>query len=189
MKYIHKNIEKIIKRRVLIPCLIKEDVDPFTPCLAQYESNKFFPSLFQREISEVFKGQFSLSMGVPLLKFCVQAGEPLSTAEFVEEKLDLKEHLIKNEKDTFLIRVSGESMIDAGIFPDDLLVVDRAAKAISGNIIIALLNGGLTVKRLYQHKATIILCSENKDFSDIKITPDDKFSIWGVVTNAIRSLA
>lgn len=185
MKYIQKNIEKIIKRQGLI----KEEVASFTPYLPQYESNKFFPSLFQGEISEVFKGEFSFSMGIPLFKLRVQAGEPLSTAEFVEEKLDLKEHLIKNEKATFLIRVAGESMIDAGIFPDDLLVVDRALQATSGNIIIALLNGGLTVKRLYQHKATIILCSENKDFSDIKITQDDEFSIWGVVTNAIRSLS
>lgn len=187
MEHIKKVREKTIKRQISNPILIKEDAF-FTSCQLGYKSNKFFPSLLQGEVYEALKGNFSFSLEITLLKPYAQAGAPSFTAEFVEETLDLKDHLIKNEKETFLIRVAGESMIDAGIFPEDLLVVDRSLKAISGNVIIALLNGGLTVKRLFQHKAIIILCSENKNFSDIKIAQDDKFSIWGVVTNVIRSL-
>jgi len=86
------------------------------------------------------------------------------------------------------VRVSGESMTDAGIFPGDLLIVDRAIEPVTGNIIIAVLNGELTVKRLYTHKETVILCAENENYGDIKITEYDDFSTWGVVTNVIHLL-
>ncbi|MBP9692815.1 MAG: LexA family transcriptional regulator, partial [Alphaproteobacteria bacterium] len=82
----------------------------------------------------------------------VQAGSPFPADERMEGSLDLNEHLIKHKTQTFFVRVSGESMTDAGIFPGDLLIVDRAIEPVTGNIIIAVLNGELTVKRLYTHK-------------------------------------
>jgi len=170
-------------------------IDHLGPLFYLNETHKYtnfysrkFSFFLHKEISEIFEVKFSVSRGITLFNPCVQAGTPPCEAEFMMTPLDLKEHLIKNEEETFLIRVAGESMINAGIFPDDLLVVDRSLQAVSGNVIIALLNGGLTVKRLYQHKERVILCAENNNFSDIKIGKGDSFSIWGVVTNVIRSL-
>lgn len=155
----------------------------------QFQGLKETLFLFSRqEISEVFQARLSFPMPIPFFDTHVQAGLPSPVYEFTEGTLDLNEHLIKHKTATFFVRVVGESMTGAAIFPGDLLIVDRIIEATSGKIIIALLNGGLTVKRLHLYKKTTILCAENKNYSDIKITKDDGFSIWGVVTNVIHSL-
>lgn len=85
----------------------------------------------------------------------VSAGFPSASNDYVEGKLDLNEHLIKNPPATFFVRVSGDSMIGAGIHPDDLLVVDRSEEPKHGKIVIAVINGELTVKRLHQSRAGV----------------------------------
>lgn len=116
----------------------------------------------------------------------VIAGFPSPAEDYVEKKLDLNEHLIKHPAATFFVRVEGDSMIDANIFSKDILIVDRAVSPINGNIIIALLNGEFTVKRVYFQKNKIILQPENKAFSPIEVTSDKEFEIWGVVTYIIH---
>ena len=113
---------------------------------------------------------------------------PSSVDELREGSLDLNEHLIRNKEATFFVRVTGESMTGVGIFPGDLLVVDRNIGLTFGRIAIAVLNGEMTVKRFEKHKDKILLCSENEDYPDFFVREEDDFYIWGVVTNVIHSL-
>lgn len=128
------------------------------------------------------------SIALPLYSSHVQAGIPSPVDDHIEDTIDLGKHLVKHKNSTFLLRATGESMTGAGIYPEDLLVVDRAIIPTSGHIIIASLDGEFTVKRLQQIRDKVVLCAENPAFQDITITEEMSFSIWGVVTNCIHSL-
>lgn len=110
----------------------------------------------------------------------VSAGFPSPAGDFLEGKLDLNEHLIKNPPATFFVRVSGDSMIGAGIYPDDILVVDRSEEPKSGKIVIAVIDGELTVKRLKQGRDGVWLLPENPSYAPIAITAEMAFQVWGV---------
>lgn len=126
---------------------------------------------------------------LPLYASRIAAGFPTSADEHLELELDLNEYLIKNPKNTFLVRVSGDSMIGAGIYANDLLVVDRSLQPIHGKIIIAVINGELTVKRLYNNlKGEIKLMAENDHYPPITIDDSMEFSIWGIVTYVIHAV-
>lgn len=161
---------------------------PLVKKLLDLKKRKGLGFLYQADIEEIFPARVSSVYPIPLFECRIQAGSPSPADELMEEALDLNEHLIQNKTQTFFVRVAGESMTDAGIFPGDLLIVDRTLQAITGKIIIAVLNGELTVKRLYHHEDTVILCAENGNYNDIKVTSYDDFSIWGVVTNVIHPL-
>lgn len=118
----------------------------------------------------------------------VAAGMPIPTEDYTEGKIDLNEHLIKNPATTFFVRVSGDSMIDAGIHPGDLLVVDRSLTPASGKIVIAAVNSELTVKRLFKQRQKLFLMPENPNYPAIEITEEIAFLIWGVVTSVIHSV-
>ncbi len=140
-------------------------------------------------IGEIFRGKISTSLRAPLFESRVQAGFPSPTDEFSEGTLDLNEYLILHKAATFFVRVTGDSMKDVGIFPGDLLIVDRSLTPSYGKVVIAVLNGEMTVKRLEKIEDRILLCSENDKYPDIKVTEDEDFSIWGVVTNVIHQLS
>lgn len=108
--------------------------------------------------------------------------------KYVEGRLDLNKYLIKHPVATFYVRVSGSSMINAGIYPGCILVVDRAVEAINGDIIIARLNNELTVKRLRVNGDAVWLLPENSAFYPIKVTEGTDFEVWGRVMHIIRSL-
>jgi DNA polymerase V len=116
----------------------------------------------------------------------VAAGYPSPAEDYVEGKLDLNAHLIRRPAATFIVRVEGESMTGAGIFPNDLLVVDRSVDPRPGDIIIAAVGNELTVKRLIKRGAGWSLRAENPDFPVIPITADMECVVWGVVTGSIR---
>lgn len=111
----------------------------------------------------------------------VSAGFPSPSNDYLEGKLDLNEHIIKNPPATFFVRVCGDSMIGAGIHPDDLLVVDRSEDPKHGKIVIAVINGELTVKRLHQDRDGMKLMPENPNYQPIHITTEMEFLVWGVV--------
>lgn len=125
---------------------------------------------------------------LPLFGSRVSAGFPSPADDYLEDTLDLNSHLIKRPAATFLVRVSGDSMINAGIHPDDILVVDRSIDPTDGRIVIAVLDGELTVKRLSKRNGQVQLLPENPDFSPITVTEEQDLRIWGVVTNVIHSL-
>lgn len=114
----------------------------------------------------------------------VKAGFPSPADDFLEKKIDLNEHLIPHPAATFLIRVSGDSMIGAGIFDKDILIVDKSLNAVSGDVVVAIIDTEFTVKRLLKRKSEFFLLPENSKYPEIKL---NQFSeIWGVVTFVIH---
>ncbi|HOV91898.1 MAG TPA: translesion error-prone DNA polymerase V autoproteolytic subunit [Candidatus Kapabacteria bacterium] len=128
------------------------------------------------------------NINLPLFLESVSAGFPSPADDYLEGKLDLNDFLIPNPPATFLVHVTGDSMIGAGIYSGDLLIVDRSVEPHNHNIVIAVLDGELTVKRLIMEKDEIKLVAENKNYKPIKITEQMQFEIWGVVRTVIHSL-
>ncbi len=116
----------------------------------------------------------------------VAAGFPSPADDHLEGKLDLNEYLVKHPAATFFVRVVGDSMINAGIHAGDLLVVDRSLESTDRNIILAVIDGEITVKRLIRKKGKVILMPENENYKPIKINEESQFEIWGVVTHVIH---
>ncbi|MFI4963418.1 MAG: LexA family protein [Legionellales bacterium] len=127
------------------------------------------------------------SYKIPLYGGKVRAGFPSPADDYIETMLDLNEHLIKHPAATFFVKASGDSMINAGIQSGDILVVDRSVEAVHGKIVIAALNGELTVKRLCQQHGQLQLVAENPNFPPIDITEEYDMIIWGVVTYVIHT--
>lgn len=125
---------------------------------------------------------------LPLYASAVSAGFPSPADDYIETALDLNTHLIKHPSATFFVRVSGESMINAGIYDQDVLIVDRSLTPKQSDIVIAVLDGELTVKRLHLEKESVTLLPENPDYPPIPITKSMAFTIWGVVTTVIHSV-
>jgi len=123
---------------------------------------------------------------IPIYSSKVEAGFASPADDFIEEYLDLNNLLVKQHEATFFVRVSGKSMVDAGIFPNDILIVDRSLSATNGKIVIANLDGDVTVKRLSINNGKVILKSENTKHKDIVVTGD--LHIWGVVTSVIHQV-
>ena len=123
---------------------------------------------------------------LPLFSSRVSAGFPSPADDFLETALDLNQHLIQHPAATFFVRTSGDSMIEAGIHNGDILVVDRSLEAKNGSIVIAVVNGELTVKRLHIQGNTMILKPENPNYPNLEITEEMAFQIWGVVTSVIH---
>lgn len=125
-------------------------------------------------------------MKLPLFAVPVKAGFPSPAEDYLEQNLDLNEHLIQHPAATFFVRVDGESMKGAGIHKDDILIVDRSLEPTNGKIVIAVINGEFTVKRIRLHQDKVFLEPENPQFSPIEINPNWDFQVWGVVTYVIH---
>jgi DNA polymerase V len=125
-------------------------------------------------------------MKLPLFAVPVKAGFPSPAEDYLEQNLDLNEYLIQHPAATFFVRVDGESMRGAGIQKGDILIVDRSLEPSHGKIVIAVINGEFTVKRLRLHQDKVFLEPENPHFSPIEINPNWDFQIWGVVTYVIH---
>ncbi len=124
---------------------------------------------------------------LPLYSSHVSAGFPSPADDHIEEHLDLND-LIKHPAATFLVRVSGHSMKDAGIHENDILIVDRSISPTHGKIVIAVLQGQLTVKKLQCEKNKLFLMPANAEFSPIEVKEEDNIHIWGVVTKVIHDM-
>jgi len=150
--------------------------------------NKRLPRKNTSSIREIFPAACETSLRRPLFLSGVSAGFPSPADDYLDRKLDLNEHLVKNPAATFFVRVAGDSMVGAGINDNDILVVDRSHEPCSGNIVIAVVNGELTVKRLLKNKDCCRLIAENPDYPDLEIDEAAELEIWGVATYAIHSL-
>lgn len=115
----------------------------------------------------------------------VPAGFPAPTSD-TTQGLDLNQLLVTHPAATFFVRVSGFSMKNAGITSGDILVVDRAVSPVTDNIVVAIVDGGFTVKRIRIRGGQVTLCAENADFPDIKISDSMEAQVWGVVTHVIH---
>lgn len=126
-------------------------------------------------------------LALPLVSSKVSAGFPSPADDYVERELDLNELIIKHPSATFYVRVKGDSMVNAGILPDDILAVDRAVTPSNRDVVVAILDGELTVKRLVKREGGITeLHPENDDYEIIRMRPGSELEIWGTVTGVIR---
>ena len=137
---------------------------------------------------QFFKSIQDIRYSLPLFQNPVTAGFPSPAEDEIEKKLDLNELLIKHPSATFFLRVSGASMIKAGIHDNDILIVDRSIEPAHGKIVVAAVNGELTVKRLHLEKNRVFLTAENDTYRPIEITEGIELHIWGVVTSVIHAL-
>lgn len=130
-----------------------------------------------------------LPQPLPLYLSKISAGFPSPAENDIAERLDLHKFLVKKPTSTFLVKANGQSMINAGIHDNDLLVVDRSITPSDGKIVIAVLDGQLTVKRLKKNaNGQIILAAENPEFESIDVPEGSDMVILGVVTNVIHSV-
>lgn len=118
----------------------------------------------------------------------ISAGFPSPADDFRETRISLDEELITNKEATFFAKVSGQSMIGAGLDDNDLLVIDRSIPPANNKIAVCFLDGEFTVKRLRVEKDEVWLQPENPNYPIIKITEENNFVIWGIVTNVIKKL-
>jgi DNA polymerase V len=137
---------------------------------------------------EIFTPEHKKEVQLPLFLESVSAGFPSPADDYLERKLDLNDYLIRNPAATFFVRVTGDSMLEAGINNGDILVVDRSLNPKDNSIVIAVIDGELLVKRLSMLKGKIYLLPDNPHYEPIEIKPEMNFEVWGVVTSVIHSV-
>jgi len=150
-----------------------------------------FPRETNRELKatapQALRGSFRRTL-FPLMISKIAAGFPSPADDYVEKQVDLNTHLIQHKEATFILRVSGWSMRDVGIFDGDEIIVDRAITPSDGKIVVAAINGELTVKRLRRVGESVHLLAENPDFPAIILKEGEELCIWGVVTRVLHSV-
>ena len=139
-------------------------------------------------VTGIFGFEKRTKLDLPLFVTGISAGFPSPADDYIDRKLDLNELLITHPAATFFVRVEGNSMINAGIHSGDILVVDRALEPNNNNIVLAILDGEFTVKRIKKLKNDLYLMPENPDFEPIKIGEETNFEVWGVVTYVVHSV-
>jgi DNA polymerase V len=125
---------------------------------------------------------------LPLYTSRVSAGFLSPAEEHIDKDLDLHEYLVQHPAATFFVRVDGDSMVGAGINTGDLLIVDRSLEVVGGRVVIAAVDGELTVKRLVKRDTKYFLVAENKNYPEVQITDEIATVIWGVVVYVIHAL-
>ena len=125
---------------------------------------------------------------LPLFLTPVACGFPSPAQDYIEQTIDLNQLCVEHPAATFFVRAAGDSMLGAGIHDGDLLVVDRALEAAPGRIIIAALDGELTVKRLENREGRLLLVPANPDYPEIDLTGREGFEVWGVVCHVIHKV-
>lgn len=132
------------------------------------------------------KPSTNTSVKLPLVEATISAGFPSPADDYSEARLDLNKELISNESATFYARVRGDSMTLAGISDGDLLIIDKSKTPLNGSIVVCLIDGEFTVKRLQKKENQFYLMPENNNYQPIKIKPENDVTIWGVVTYTIK---
>ena len=131
---------------------------------------------------------FKSEVKIPMIPDGVSAGFPSPAQDFMENNIDLNKELSENLLATFYIKVAGNSMVDAGIDDKDILVVDRSLEPADKKIAICFVDGEFTVKRLKLEKDCLYLMPENSNYEPIKVSEENNFIIWGIVTYVIKKL-
>lgn len=137
---------------------------------------------------QIFSSKVSESSGAIFIDTGISAGFPSPADDFREKRISLDEELIVNKEATFFAKVSGQSMIGAGLDDNDLLVIDRSLEPENNKIAVCFLDGEFTVKRLKVRGEEVWLQPENPDYPIIKITEENNFLIWGIVTSVIKKV-
>lgn len=138
-------------------------------------------------VENIGEGGDFKQLDIQLFSDAVPAGFPSPATDYCERKLDLNELCIQHPAATYFVRAQGDSMIDAGIFPGDVLVVDRSITATHGDIVIVAVNGELTVKKL-ETRPTMRLVPMNNKYNPINVPDDADLEVFGVATTVVHSL-
>lgn len=133
-------------------------------------------------------GATNSSGGIPLFSTQAAVGFPSPADDYIEHHLDLNVFLVHHPAATFFVRVKGDSMIGAGIHSGDILVVDRSLEPMDRKVVIAVVEGELTVKRLRKIDGQYMLVPENEAFESIVVEDESELEIWGVVTTIIHQV-
>ena len=147
----------------------------------KFHSNKI-------RIKDIYPFERKLALKLPLFISKMIAGFPSPADDYIEAKLDFNEFLVKHPSATFCVKVTGDSMKNAGINSGDILVVDRAITQTDNKIIVAILNGEFTVKRMSRIRNRLYLIPENSNYEPIEIKEEMDFQVWGVVTHVIHNV-
>lgn len=134
---------------------------------------------------KIYQIRKSVPFTLPGYDNSIPAGFPSPATDYIEDRIDLNQLLIKTPSATFFVKVEGESMIEAFIPPKALLVVDKSLSAATGDIVVAVVNGEFTVKRLLITHAGTFLSPANHKYRPLKINEEMNFQVWGVVTRII----
>ncbi len=126
-------------------------------------------------------------LSIPLASECISAGFPSPADDYIDIGIDLNEYLIQHPASTFFLKVNGDSMTNAGIHDGDLLIVDRSLDPKTGCIVVAVLDGAFTLKRLIYRKGVAYLEAENPDYGPIDLRHYEDVHIWGVAIYSIHS--
>jgi DNA polymerase V len=136
---------------------------------------------------EFYTPDTSTEVKVPFFDVGISAGFPSPADDFIELSIDLNKELIKHKYTTYFARVKGYSMKNAGIHDGDLLIIDKSLEPQNNKIAVCQIDGEFTVKRIKIEKDIIWLIAENEDYKPIKVTPENNFVIWGIVTHSIKT--
>ena len=136
---------------------------------------------------EIYPCSVKRIMPLPLIAEGISAGFPSPAMDFEDIAIDLNRELIKNPATTFYGRVKGHSMRDAGIFNNDLLVIDRSLQVSNNKIAVCYVDGEFTIKRINIEKDCVWLIPENDSYKPIKVTSESELIIWGVIIHSIKS--
>lgn len=135
----------------------------------------------------------STRRALPLFASRLKAGFPSPADDYIEDKIDLNKYLAEHPAATFLVRIEGDSMTGAGIFPNDIAVVDRSLvtpelKGMHNKVVLAVIDGEFTIKRLCVKGKSVLLVPENDRYEPITVSGNSDFTVWGVVKHSIRHL-
>jgi DNA polymerase V len=137
---------------------------------------------------EIYTADTSTSIHLPFVESGISAGFPSPADDFLDASIDLNKEFVKNPSTTFYGRVRGDSMINAGLNEGDLLIIDKSLEPIDNKIAVCFIDGEFTVKRIKIEKDIVWLVAENEKYKPIKVTADNDFVIWGIVTTVIKNV-
>lgn len=135
---------------------------------------------------DIFLPDLSSRLPLPYADMGIQAGFPSPAQDYINDSIDLNRELIRHPAATFYARVDGESMIDDGIEPGDILVIDRSIEPADGDLAVCAVDGDFTLKRISLRPEGVWLIPSNEQFDPILVTPENRFEVWGVVTYTIK---
>ena len=144
--------------------------------------------LHQTDTIEIYSAIITTELDLPFVEQGISAGFPSPADDFLDISIDLNKELIKNPSATFYGRVKGDSMKNAGLENGDLLIIDKSLEPINNKIAVCFIDGEFTVKRIKIEADIIWLLAENEDYKPIKVTADNEFVIWGIVTTVIKKV-
>jgi len=144
--------------------------------------------IHQTSSLEIYTSQTSSELELPFVEQGISAGFPSPADDFLDNSIDLNKELVKNPSATFYGRVKGDSMKNAGLEDGDLLIIDKSLEPINNKIAVCFIDGEFTVKRIKIEANIIWLLAENEAYKPIKVSADNEFVIWGIVTTVIKKV-